>query len=394
MSLPVMESSSAQIPSTSSSSIHPSFSQPSSTYLPSSPPSSTQTPSTPPSSVLSPTSVTGSTHMSATNLSSPFIASTLPNTVLSTQTSVYQSRNSAQTSPGPQTSDIPQTSSGSASMSSSSMAGSLGASKATISATGSMVAGSSSIQTGTPSSLAPSGSNMLPGVSSTNVINPTVPASSGILATTKVSSKTSPLQTTAVPHWDTITIVVGLPGHQTLSYSPAVEEFEELILSLEDLIRKHRHLPKRDLPSIPSETSAPLSQSPLLDAAAHSHHHGHQHDHLHDQLHRRAAALTSGATVAASSTGIQAAASSAKSAPHADGQEQYSFVDAMTAVPGSLLPEQSAMSQGTPASVAGADKDSYQVSQQHDSAAERVSGWSVAVLGSCLLWLLFVYSLC
>ena len=45
------------------------------------------------------------------------------------------------------------------------------------------------------------------------------------------------------------------------------------------------------------------------------------------------------------------------------------------------------MSQATPA---GAEKDSREMSQQQDSAAERVSGWSVVVLGRWLLWVMFL----
>ena len=250
------------------------------------------------------------------------------------------------------------------------------------------------------------------------------------------------LQTTAAPRWDTITIVVVLPGHQTLSYSPAVEEYEKLIISLENLITRHRHLPKRELASTPSETAGPVSQSSLLDAAAHSHHHGHQHDHLHDQLHGRGvgnqgyAAVTSGAAasvavgiLAESTTDTaaigatigdeqltaiatelgdnpkdQSARFNANPLPHADGQEPYSFFDeanAMAAVPGSLLAD--AMSQTTPASspsVAGANKGTQSISQQQYSAAGRVSPFgkwrssSSAVLVSCSLWVLSIIVLC
>ena len=67
----------------------------------------------------------------------------------------------------------------------------------------------------------------------------------------------------------------------------------------------------------------------------------------------------------------------------------------MATVPASLLPQQSAMSQATPASVAGADKGAHAVSQQQDSAAVRVSvGSSMVVLGSSVLGVLCVMALC
>lgn len=400
------ESSSAQIPSTSSSSLHPSSSQQSSTYTPSLQSGSTHLPSTTPLSVSSPTSVTG-TQMSPTNSSSPIISSTLSNTVPSIQASAYQSPNSTRTSPGSQTSIIPQTLGETASMSSSSRSGSLEASTATLSATGSMVVGSSSVQSATPSSVVPSTSDIFSGVSST-VVTPTQPASSGILATTKSLSKTSSLQTTAAPQWNTITIIVALPGHQTLSYSPAVQELEKLILSIESLIRQHRHFPKRDLASTPPETSTALSQSSLADAAPPSHHHGHQHDHLHDPLHRRNAAnqapaavpSDAPASVAMATLAASTAASRATLLLHADGQDAYSFADevnVMGTVPGSLLPEQSATSQASPASSPGDRKGAQAISQQQDSAASVFgkgrSRWS-AVLGSCVLWVVFMIALC
>ena len=93
------------------------------------------------------------------------------------------------------------------------------------------------------------------------------------------------------------------------------------------------------------------------------------------------------------------AASSATSLLHAGGQDAYSFadgVDALGTVPGSLLPEQSAVAQGSPASSAGAREGTRAISQQQDSAASAFgkgrSGWS-AVLGSCVLGLVFMIAL-
>ena len=96
-----------------------------------------------------------------------------------------------------------------------------------------------------------------------------------------------------------MTLVVVLPGHQTLSYNPIVEDLTLLIISLEKLI--YRHHSRREIASVSSEAFGSVSQSSLLDATAHYHRHGHQHDLLHDQVRRRSvgntdhAALTTGA---------------------------------------------------------------------------------------------------
>ena len=94
---------------------------------------------------------------------------------------------------------------------------------------------------------------------------------------------------------------------------------------------------------------------------------------------------------------MQAAASSVNSVPHADGQDPYSFVADMAAMPGSVLPQQEAMSQATPAgspSTAGADKGTQSMSQQQDSAAVRVEVWGGAVVGSCVLWVVLMNAFC
>lgn len=219
-----------------------------------------------------------------------------------------------------------------------------------------------------------------------------------------------------------------LPGPRTLSYSPVVEDLEELLGSLENLLLKHRS--KREIASLWFESSSSLSQSSLIDAAAHRPNHGHQHDHLHD-LHRARgvdnsefAALTNAAagvsarpfanfgtdtTGAGSEEATATVAGTSKptslsdrpvdqsngpitnTPPLADGQDQ-SVERAMgrATVPGSLLVEQYAVSQPTHVD-SGASSTSYTaanagttvISQRPFSAAEQIL--PVAKLG---------YSLC
>lgn len=216
-----------------------------------------------------------------------------------------------------------------------------------------------------------------------------------------------------------------------------MEDLEELLVSLEDLLLKHRS--KREIASVWSESSGALSQSTLMDAAAHRHNHGHQHDHLHD-LHRArgvdnsdvatltdAAAGVSGGPFASSGTDATGAGDEEATAtvagtnkatslsdrpvdqsvgpnpnapPLADGQDQ-SVERAMgrVTVPGSLLAEQYAVFQPTPAySGASFTSDTaptagtISISQREFSAAERIL--PVAKLGYSLcaviygLWIL------
>lgn len=235
-----------------------------------------------------------------------------------------------------------------------------------------------------------------------------------------------------------MTIVLVLPGPQTLSYSPVVEDLEELLGSLEDLLLRHRS--KREIASVWSGSSSSLSQSSLIDAAAHRHNHGHQHDHLHDQHRARGVenndhpALTDGAvagvtggsfgssvtdapgagdeqataTVAGTSEAAslndrpvdQSVGPNTNAPPLADGQDE-SVERAMggVTVPGSLLAKQYAVSQPTPA-YSGASSTTYtaanpgttSVLQRQLSAAERISPFSKSGYSLCAviygLWIL------
>ena len=208
-----------------------------------------------------------------------------------------------------------------------------------------------------------------------------------------------------------------------------MEDLEELLVSLEDLLLKHRS--KREIASVWSESSGPLSQSTLIDAAAHRHNHGHQHDHLHD-LHRArgvdnsdiaaltdAAAGVSGRLSGTDATGAgdqeatatvagtnkatslsdrpidQSVGPDTNTPPLADGQDQ-SVERAMgrVTVPGSLLAEQYAVSQPTPAYSGASYKSNTapnagttSVSQREFSAAERIL--PVAKMGYSLCAVIF-----
>ena len=245
-------------------------------------------------------------------------------------------------------------------------------------------------------------------------------ASLQVSPTTAGSHVTSSIHTTAVRWHNTVTIVVVLPGHQTLSYSPIVEDWMELIVSLERLIQRHHS--KRELSSQSSEVSGSVSQLSLTDVASHRHQHGHQHDHLHGQLHGRSvgnksqAALinntipgVTGATlvdlgtnatlttcdqntsVAVDTTGAvspisqrtnQTSEPSATASPLAQSQEPQPPLEGANAEaenPGDLPTDNSAESQASrgysgagSASVIAADTGTRAMSQQHFSTAERV----------------------
>ena len=164
----------------------------------------------------------------------------------------------------------------------------------------------------------------------------------------------------------------------------------------------HVYRSKRDLASASSES---ISYSSFSDSTAHRFQHGHQHDHLHGQYRGRglnnsnhavlstasgppALSDTNGvaATVAGTSGAAslsehlveQSATSEPNAAPLADGQD-ISHKGKIT-VPQSLLEDQPAASQDTPAysgssstSKIAADADTRSIWQQQYSTAERVS---------------------
>ena len=255
--------------------------------------------------------------------------------------------------------------------------------------------------------------------------------SSPLVSTVTFPTLTAPiksllLHSTAVPWRNTLTIVLTLPGHQTLSYNPVVEDLAELLESLEDLLRRHRS--KREIASVSAGSIGSLSQSSLIDAATPRHNHGHQHDHLHDQRHARgvdnsdhaAASVASGpfagfstdagaaedkqATAAVAGTNGAATLSDhlvdqsvgpdTDASPLADG-ENAPLVSATgeATIPGSLLADQYAASQPTlaysgasPRSNTATNTDTTSISQQQFSAVERVTPSLWVVM--CSLWML------
>lgn len=417
------------------SAMHPSSSPSSSAHPSSAPIASTQSSSAHPLSVSSPTSVGSSIDMSAAKSSTQSFSSTSQNAGLSIQTSVGQSLSSSVSiSPNPQTSANLQTLSGQASVSSSTRIGSLTGSSRTMSATGSIVINSLSLQTGTLSNLVSSTVKGLSVTQSTSFASASHPTSSAILPTTTALTETSLLPTTTLSWRHTLTIIVVLPGPQTLSYNPVVGDLTPLIVSLEDLIHRHQHQSKRELAPVPAKNSVSVPQSGFLDAAAQRHHHGHQHDHLHDQLRRRSVsneshaapansasasiavgslptstidATTSGdeeATATAWTTGAasiighttdQIAGPNANSGLLADGQDPRSFLERANdkaAAPRSLLAGQSAVSQATPAylgasstSVTAANTGTQSILQQHFSAAQRILPFGKSRLRLCTI---------
>ena len=238
-----------------------------------------------------------------------------------------------------------------------------------------------------------------------------------------------------------MTLVVVLPGHQTLSYNPVVEDLALLIVSLEKLI--YRHHSKREIASVSSGAFGSVSRSSLLDETAHHHRHGHQHDRLHDQLRGRSAgniehaALTTGAAasvavgilagtntdaaitgdkqataVVVGTTGAarlsdcltdQSAGPNAYPPPIANGQDSHPPLEGAiseAAVTGSLLSDHSAVSQVTPASsiasatsVTAANAGTQSILQQQSSTAERVSPFGTSRLRFCtIMCSLWVFS--
>ena len=434
----VVHTSSAQVPSTSSISVHQSSSQSSNTNSLKTQSGSTQPSTADPSSIISFTPLKESTHVSAPTPSSPFLSSTMSNPVLSSRTSAGQSlKSTTAISPGSQTSTILQALSGKASTSSLTTEGSLIGFTATGPAS-SRAPNAISIPTGTSSKLLSSTSK---GIPSTGLVHVSPTVSPGHISITTGSVKNSLLHTSAVPGRSTITIVVQLPGHQTISYNPVVEDLTELVLSLEKLIQGHRS--KRDLRSPSPEPDGSILHSNLADVPAQRHGHGHQYDHLHE-LHRGrgldnsdhaaltndvAASLNSGpfalagtrtdvavtedgeptATLAgmseATSLGGQSvdesAGSSISSPPLVDGQDLH-LKGAMrqTVVPESLLADQFAVSQPAPTdsgtrsrSVKAAIARTQSVSHQDFSAAARVAPFAKSDLGvRAMIYGLWVFS--
>ena len=368
--------------------------------------------------MLSVASVQEPTHVSTATPSSPFSSSAMPNAVLSSRTSAGQSpRSTTATQSSSQNSAIIQTLSGKASISTSTKLGILTSSTATSLAS-SKTPSANSAQTGSSSKLVSSTTKPPVVGSSMGFVgsSPTTPP--GAFSITTGSIMSSLLHTSAVPWQNTLTIVVRLPGYQTLSYNPIVENLTELIYSLEQLIHAHRS--KRDLASGSPDSTESMSYSSLSDATAHRRQHGHQHDHLHDPLRGRGlnnsnhtvltkdsvSHLASGpfavfrtnapttgdgdptATVAEmngaaslSEHVVEQSATSETNAPPPDGPD---FLTKMATgemtVPQSFLEDQSAVSASSSAysgisstSKAAEDDNSQSVMQQEMSTASRVS---------------------
>lgn len=279
-SLQAIQSSIAQISNTLSPSLHPSSSGPSNTQSPSQQSSTTQRWTTQPASMLSVAQVQDPTDVSTATLSNPFSSSAMPNAVLSSRTSAGQSpRSTTTTQSSSQTSAIIQTLSGKTSTSNPIKLGILTSSTATRLAS-LTTPGAISAQTQTSSKLVSSTSKARVVASSTGAVGISPTAPPGAFPITTGSLKNSLLHTSATPSQHTLTIVVKLPGHQTLSYNPIIENLTELIYSLERLMQAH--MSKRDLTSVTPVPTESMSYSSLSDAPTHRRQHGHQHDHLHD----------------------------------------------------------------------------------------------------------------
>ena len=276
-------------------------------------------------------------------------------------------------------------------------------------------------------------------VSSTGVVGMSHTAPPGTFPITTGPTKNTLLHTSAVPSKHTLTIVVKLPGHQTLSYNPIVEDLTELIYSLERLMQAHRS--KRDLASASPGPAESTSYSSLSASTAHRYQHGHQHDHLHDPHRGRglnnsdhavltndaATSVASGPFTASATNSVatgdenptatvsgmigaaslsehlvdQSAASETNASPLAGGQNlPHKSVTGQMTVPQSLLEDQSAVSKSTSAysatsstSKAAVDADSQSILQQQFSMAGRVSpfGEMSSILRGMIfgLWVFF-----
>ena len=185
----------------------------------------------------------------------------------------------------------------------------------------------------------------------------------------------------------------------------------------------HAHRSKRDLASASSGPANSISYSSLSDSTAHRYQHGHQHDHLHGPFRVRGLNNSDFApsgtnvvatgeehpkfivagTIGAASLSehlMEQSASETNASPLADGQDisQKGATGELT-VPQSLLEDQSAVPQGTPAfntnspSKTTANVDTHSILQQQYSMAERVSffGDTSSILGVMVfgLWVFF-----
>ena len=295
-----------------------------------------------------------------------------------------------------------------------------------------------SVQTGSSSKLLSGTSKSAIVASSTGHVSTSPIVSPATFPITTGSIKNPLLHTPIVPWQNTLTIVIELPGHQTLSYNPVVENLEELVVSLESLIYAHKS--KRDLATASPEPAGSVSQLSGTDSTAHRHQHGHQHDHLHNlnrardlgssstnMVPRRERASVTGGPFATSDTGATATADQQPTGTVADISGAASLSDypmdqsggtttnvppladdqdpplgstvEETAVPESFLADQSTVSQESSpypstssTGVATDNADTQSRLHLRFSAAERVSPLAETGFGSyavmCGLWVI------